>query len=210
MSINKKGIDVSYAQGEIDWSKVKDNVDFAIIRAGFGDGDPSFGKDKYLDKNACACEKYGIPFGFYHYSYATSPSEAEIEAKGFLKEILGYIPLYPIYMDFEERAQTELPASEQMDIIEAFLSTLEKAGYYAGLYSFYSAIDYLAKNEGTRLSKYDIWCALWGKKDKLLFPHGMWQYSCNSEIPGIKTFTDCNICYKDYPKIIKRAGLNRT
>ena len=30
------GIDVSYYQGEIDWKKVKnDNIDFAILRAGF-------------------------------------------------------------------------------------------------------------------------------------------------------------------------------
>lgn len=32
----KKGIDVSFAQGKIDWSKIK--ADFAIIRAGFGRG----------------------------------------------------------------------------------------------------------------------------------------------------------------------------
>jgi GH25 family lysozyme M1 (1,4-beta-N-acetylmuramidase) len=32
----KKGIDVSFAQGKVDWSKVK--ADFAIIRAGYGRG----------------------------------------------------------------------------------------------------------------------------------------------------------------------------
>ena len=32
----KKGIDVSKHNGVIDWSKVKNNVDFAIIRAGYG------------------------------------------------------------------------------------------------------------------------------------------------------------------------------
>ena len=31
-----QGIDVSKWQGTIDWSKVKDQVDFAIIRAGYG------------------------------------------------------------------------------------------------------------------------------------------------------------------------------
>jgi len=35
-SIISKGIDVSKHQGTIDWSKVKGNVDFAIIRAGYG------------------------------------------------------------------------------------------------------------------------------------------------------------------------------
>ena len=33
---NIKGIDVSYHNGTIDWRKVKQSVDFAIIRAGYG------------------------------------------------------------------------------------------------------------------------------------------------------------------------------
>ena len=32
-----KGIDVSSHQGIIDWGKVKNSVDFAIIRLGYGD-----------------------------------------------------------------------------------------------------------------------------------------------------------------------------
>jgi len=38
-----KGIDVSMWQGKIDWSKLKDQIDFAILRAGFGR--ESFQKD---------------------------------------------------------------------------------------------------------------------------------------------------------------------
>ena len=30
------GIDVSYANGRIDWNKVKPHIDFAMIRAGYG------------------------------------------------------------------------------------------------------------------------------------------------------------------------------
>lgn len=32
-----KGIDVSEHQGNIDWAKVKGNVSFVILRAGYGD-----------------------------------------------------------------------------------------------------------------------------------------------------------------------------
>ena len=31
-----KGIDVSYHNGKIDWKQVKQSMDFAIIRAGYG------------------------------------------------------------------------------------------------------------------------------------------------------------------------------
>ena len=31
-----KGIDVSEHQGTIDWNQVKGNIDFAILRAGYG------------------------------------------------------------------------------------------------------------------------------------------------------------------------------
>ena len=31
-----KGIDVSVWQGTIDWSEVKNEIDFAILRAGYG------------------------------------------------------------------------------------------------------------------------------------------------------------------------------
>ena len=35
--MEKRGIDVSYHQGKIDWGKVRDaGIQFAIIRAGYG------------------------------------------------------------------------------------------------------------------------------------------------------------------------------
>ena len=47
-----KGIDVSKWQGTIDWSKVKDQVDFAIIRAGYGTGyvDPYFKRKQAMEE----------------------------------------------------------------------------------------------------------------------------------------------------------------
>ena len=34
--MEKRGIDVSEHQGVIDWSLVKPNIDFAILRCGYG------------------------------------------------------------------------------------------------------------------------------------------------------------------------------
>ena len=72
-----KGIDVSYAQGVIDWEKVKASglVDFAILRAGYGRETTQV--DTQFERNYAACKRLGIPVGVYWYSYATTAAEAE-------------------------------------------------------------------------------------------------------------------------------------
>ena len=54
-----KGIDVSVWQGSIDWSKTKDEIDFAILRAGYGRHVSQ--KDDRFEEYYAACEKYNIP-----------------------------------------------------------------------------------------------------------------------------------------------------
>ena len=52
-----KGVDVSNWQGNISWKKVaKTDVDFAIIRCGFGDNLTSQ-DDEYWEKNVAGCIK---------------------------------------------------------------------------------------------------------------------------------------------------------
>ena len=56
-----KGIDVSYAQGNIDWTKVKaSGVSFAMIRACYGWDDDSQ-IDRYFRANVQGCEAVGCP-----------------------------------------------------------------------------------------------------------------------------------------------------
>lgn len=54
-----KGIDVSVWQGSIDWSKTKNEIDFAILRAGYGRHVSQ--KDDRFEEYYAACEKYNIP-----------------------------------------------------------------------------------------------------------------------------------------------------
>lgn len=77
-----KGIDVSYAQGNINWSHVKaDGIKFALIRAGYGRELSQ--KDSQFENNYAGCKSNGIPCGAYWYSYAKSAEEAKQEAKTF-------------------------------------------------------------------------------------------------------------------------------
>ena len=89
-----KGIDVSYAQGKIDWKKVKDaGIQFALIRCGFGN-DLKSQDDKQFEANVKGCEENGIPWGLYLYSYAID-LKAESEVQHVLRLLKGKVP-YPV------------------------------------------------------------------------------------------------------------------
>ena len=91
------GIDVSRHQGTIDWNSVKPNIDFAIIRAGFGKNNI----DAKARRNVSECERLGIPYGLYWFSYALHPEMAKKEAEYMIDFIGEHRPEYPIVYDFE-------------------------------------------------------------------------------------------------------------
>ena len=71
------GVDVSTHNGVVNWELAKQNIDFAIIRAGYGKNNI----DKCAKQNVEGCEKNGIPFGLYWFSYAYTVDMARNEAK---------------------------------------------------------------------------------------------------------------------------------
>lgn len=62
-----KGIDVSYCQGNIDFSKLKGKVDYVIMQIGYGKYARQV--DKFFKRNYAQCKKYGIPCGGYVVSF---------------------------------------------------------------------------------------------------------------------------------------------
>lgn len=213
------GIDVSKHNGVINWSKVKAaGVRFAMIRSSYGWSTNQV--DKQFKANVQGCESVGMPYGFYHYSYATNASEAVKEAKLFLSTIKGCSPEYPVVFDIEEACvvggtdakgvkHNGLSTAQQMDVIDAFMKELEKAGYYAMLYSSASVLTRLYRAHPARMKKYDIWVAhINARKPSYAGGYGMWQYSWKGAVNGIAGDVDMNYAYKDYPAIIKKAKLN--
>ena len=125
-----KGIDVSYAQGVIDWEKVKafGLVDFAILRADYGKETSQI--DDQFSRNYTACKQLGISVGAYWHSYATTVAEAEQEANVCLQTIQGKQFEYPVAFDIEEARC--LPQADALST--AFCTALEKAVYYTAIY----------------------------------------------------------------------------
>lgn len=197
-----KGIDISAHNGFIDFNKLKGNVDFVIIRAGYGKH--YIQKDQYFERNYIECKRVGLPCGAYWYSYATTVQEAEEEARTFLKVIGTRQFEFPLYFDIEEKKQ--MVKGLYMDLITAFCTVIESEGYYAGVYSSKSALENFADaNIG---NKYTVWVAQWGKSCAYKSRYAMWQHSSTGNYDGIVGNVDENICYKDFESIMKSNGLN--
>lgn len=198
-----KGIDVSYAQGVIDWEKVKSSgqVNFAILQAGYGKETSQV--DKQFERNYSECKRLGIPVGAYWYSYATTAAEAEQEAKVCLQTIRGKQFEYPVAFDIEE--ERSLPQANAL--CQAFCSALEAAGYYVAIYTFKSALE---NNISAAVkNRYDIFLSHVGvQQTDYAGSYGLWQYSWTGCISGISEDVDLDYAYKDYPAMIQNAGLN--
>ena len=198
----KKGIDVSKHNGDINWKKVKPEIDFAMIRAGLGKNNI----DIKFKQNANACTELNIPFGVYWFSYAYNKEMAKNEAIYCINAIKNYNLRYPVCFDFEydsyEYARSKgknLKPSEIKELCETFLSEIEKAGYYA---MNYANTDYL-KNYGMEglTSRYDLWYG-YPEKEKCNRSCGIWQYSFKGRIAGITGKVDLDYAFKDYPAMI--------
>ena len=198
------GIDISQHNGYIDWAKAKADkqVDFAILRTGFG-REHVRQIDKQFERNYAECARLGIPVGAYHYSYATTPADAEKEAEFCLKLLAGKKFPYPIWYDIEERSHVQRGNCD--DIAEAFCDRLEAAGYFVGIYTF----DSFAKTNLTDRTKkrYAMWIARIGSAPKFS-DYGIHQYSWTGKIDGISGDVDMNTAYTDYPTAIIGRHLN--
>lgn len=200
-----KGIDVSVHNGKIDWTKVKAvGIDFAILRAGYGKLAKQ--KDDRFEENYAGAKAAGIPVGAYWYSYATTIEEAKQEAAACLEVLKGKQYEYPIWFDQEEKASFDTGKENCSAMVQAFCNTLEKAGYWAGLYTSRACLQ--SYIDDSIKKRYSLWVAEWGSKLNYSGVVGIWQKSSTGCISGISGDVDLDIAYQDYPSQIKAKGLN--
>ena len=203
--MTKSGIDVSQWQGAINWAQVKGKVDFALIRAGYGNTlSFPYQIDNQYEANYKGCKAAGIPVGVYFYSYAATAAEAEREADSCIALLKGKQFEYPVYYDVEEF--DIFRSGNTNAIITAFCDKLEKAGYFVGIYIYRSALQtYVSKQIRER---YAIAVAEYGPSCNYDGPYGIWQNTSDWSCSGISGRVDHDYCYVDYPGIIKEAGRN--
>ncbi|MEG0778411.1 MAG: glycoside hydrolase family 25 protein [Oscillospiraceae bacterium] len=207
-----KGIDVSEHQGIIDWGAAKQDISFAMLRAGYGRNNI----DKQFVRNISECNRLGIPCGVYWFSYALTAEDAAREGQYCLAAIEPYRVEYPLAFDLEydtvERAKRNGVAITKelaSAMVNAFCSTVEAAQYYA---MNYANPDFLSRYFDTAVAaRFDLWLASWpANVSNLDTPPrkcGVWQYG-GRPIKGMTGNIDANVSYKDYAKMIRDYGLN--
>lgn len=210
MNVFSKGIDIHGGyQTSVDFKKVKaSGIDYVILHAGYGDtiSYPNQ-KDPKFEEYYKAAKTAGLDVGIYWYSYAQSVEAAKREAQSCIEMLKGKKFEYPIYFDMEEKSQYNKGKAFCDSIVTAFCDTLNKAGYYSGLYcSTYYLNDRVSPEVA---KKYALWVAQYNTKCTYTgAPYGMWQYSSTGHVDSISGTVDMDYCYINYPKLIKEAGKN--
>ena len=141
-----KGIDVSEHQGEIDWKKAKDEINYAIIRVGDSYNKDENGNiivDHYYHRNMAECMKYNINVGIYLFTRATTEKDIEKEIEFVYNNLTDkngkpYKISLPIHIDIEEtvadRLRNPKTRKEQIKYIKEFCQYFEDLGYSVGIY----------------------------------------------------------------------------
>jgi lysozyme len=138
------------------------------------------------------CERIGIPFGVYLYSYAKDTAAAKKEAEHVLRMVKGHKLSMPIYFDAEQSGTERFAHTTAA----TFCPLIEAAGYRVGIYSTASWF-----NNYIGLPQYTRWVASWGSNNgkPQIKPNvqnmGMWQYTSVGKFNGIKGNVDVSLCY---------------
>jgi lysozyme len=183
------GIDVSYAQGKIDWQKVKTmeedsvHISFAFIKATEG----LLTVDPYFQRNWREGPKAGIICGAYH--YFRPEKNGKWQARFFLQNVKWEKGDMPPVVDIEQLYGTG--AVQMRKELTDFLNFVQTKTHtqpiiYSGL-SFYQ--DYLAGY----FDNYKVWIAHYNQPELNVDTStnwAFWQHSEQARVNGINHTVD--------------------
>ena len=212
------GIDISEFQGDINWTKVKnDGIKFAFIRCGGrGYTKGTCYEDKKFAQNVKNARKAGVKVGVYFFSQAITVEEAIEEASLTIGMCKGLNIDLPVVMDWETgsgyRTQP-LKGEAFANVLDAFCTLIGKNGYTPAVYLCSDDINNrLGKYQSRILGNYKLWYAYpyscyWPASKSFKsnyyqtgdtvpprsFAFEYWQYSWHGKVAGIGTEVDLNI-----------------
>lgn len=195
----RKGVDVSYYQGDINWDKVKaSGCEFAILRIGFrGYGESGNMKiDEKFQTNLEGAHAAGLDVGAYFFAQAINEEEAIEEAEFVLNILNGvHLELPVIYdpeliRDDEARTDNVTGAQFTQNTI-AFCEYIKKAGYEPMIYS--NMVWEATIFDMEKLQAYPFWYADYEPVPQTPYDFSIWQYSETGKVDGIEGNVDLNI-----------------
>ncbi|MGN0046692.1 MAG: GH25 family lysozyme [Eggerthellaceae bacterium] len=212
-------IDVSYANGKVNWEKVKaSGVEYAIIQCGYGSNYTSQDDIRFLE-NVQGAQAVGIKIGVYLYSYATTTSMANSEGRHALRclQLAGLSPddlALPVYFDMEDKSTENIGADQLGYNARAFCSTVGAAGYKTGIYA--SAYWWNSKLTSSvfRNSAWSRWVAHYPLEGTnascAMSDKDIWQFASDAHVSGAEGATgghsDLNFIYRTYEDLTSISG----
>lgn len=204
------GVDVSYYNGTIDWTKAKKSgVQYAIIRVGYrGYGAAgTLCTDTQFLNNIKGAQKAGVKIGVYYFTEAINEKEAIEEAEYCINKISDYDVTLPVAIDYEFPTSGGKPVGRMYNAklskkaatknVTAFCKTIKNAGYTPMVYANKSDLATLI--DGAALSKnYKIWLANYTTNTTYSGKYEFWQYTSSGKVNGITGNSgrvDCNFWY---------------
>lgn len=208
-------IDVSGHDGLIDWDSAKEHIEGVIIRIGYGN-DYAYQDDKQAVQNMDECERLGIPYGVYIYSYAMTMQETESEISHTLRMLKGRNPVRGVWFDMEDADEykknhgmdvySEEDRTLLTDICIRFIEEMHSRGYITGVYANYDYYkNVLDTNRLSMTEGFNIWLAHWDVEEPDM-DCMMWQFGAYRI--GDHEF-DGNIYYADYSSPYKDAYIRK-
>jgi lysozyme len=190
------GIDVSYHQGTIDWTRVSDaGKRFVYVRSSAG----TLTSDPAYVRNRAGARAVGLAVGAYHFGNPDSaPNDAANEATWFLENAeVTSGDLVPV-LDLE--VANGLSASALISWAQTWLADVEAAtGVKPIIYTnrnFWSTS--LANTEWFARNGYRLWIAHWTTASEPTLPANdwagtgwtFWQHTSAGSVPGISGNVD--------------------
>lgn len=213
-------IDVSGHDGLIDWDSAKEHIEGVIIRIGYGN-DYAYQDDKQAVQNMDECERLGIPYGVYIYSYAMTMQETESEISHTLRMLKGRNPVRGVWFDMEDADEykknhgmdvySEEDRTLLTDICIRFIEEMHSRGYITGVYANYDYYkNVLDTNRLYMTEGFNMWLAHWNVEEPDM-DCMMWQFGAyrigDHEFDGNIYYADYSSPYKDaYIETSAQAG----
>ena len=188
-----EGIDVSHYQGLINWEQVArdKSIQFVYVKA----TESSDFVDEFYLRNLYGAKRVGIPVGVYHFFRPNASTLTQLE--NFRSNVdPRQQDLIPI-VDVEKRGKGSL--AQFQGRLKAFLDGVERMFGVKPI--IYTGVNFYAKYLEGRFTGYRFMVARYAEEFPGLcddVPIVLWQYTCTSQVDGIKGHVDRSVFLDRY------------
>lgn len=191
----RKGIDISQWQGNVDFDALNNDIDFIILRCGYGTtADPKF--FEYVN----GAKSAGIPIdAVYHFIYGINSEDVKANARKAVDLVKQAGLNCRIFCDLEydtiDKAKNSgitLGKNEIQLFTRTFCNAVKDAGLKTGMYT---NLDFINRFYGSMVDEFDLWLAHYAQNPAR--PCMYHQYSSSGRVSGIIGNVDMDYCYLD-------------